>query len=332
MWIGVMGFLLAAATTAPTLEEARRLFESGHCDEGRKATKFLLAAVEKTDGVESLAAARALDLWVEQAVRCHHAEDGKTLAMAERAVVIKEKVFGPDHVEVATSLFNFARTVSWEAPPQKLGLAAASLDRARAIREKAFGADDPRLIPIVERLLMIADLTGTMTVAEHHALEEQQERIWKKAEPDVPRWMETVGRADRIEVARLQSDSSYKGPGFPVYPNSSFAKVLDTRTVAGADLAPLVGLFRAVIERPGSQAQCHQPAFGLRFWHGEERPIETSLCFQCNNLSLPTVAGDYRWVSMTDDKEVSGRLLAALQALFAPPAAAAAPTTKPKSR
>ena len=329
MWIGAIVWL-AAAAAAPTLDETRRLFESGRCDEGRKAARKLLESAEAR-GRDSLEVAAVLDVWVDVAGLCRHARDRKTMAMAERAVAIKEKALGEEHAEVATSLLNLARLIPWDAKDLDLGAASEHLKRALAIREKALGPDHPLLIPMVENLLMISDLTGTLTVGEQHDLRARLDRLWKKAGPDPPRWFETVARADRIEVARLAPDVDHGGPGFPLYPYGSFAKVLDTRTVSWGELAPFVERWRGVIEKPGSQARCHHPAYGLRFLRGEERLIETSLCFQCNNLSLPSAAGNYRWASMTDDKAAVGRLQSALEALFSP-AAAAAPTSSPKAR
>jgi CHAT domain-containing protein/tetratricopeptide (TPR) repeat protein len=105
--------------------------------------RTLLAEAESTSGEDSLDAARAIDLVVASLVRAGRARVPETGELARRAVAIKEKALGPDHPELAASVYDLAEQLrmSGEYPE-----ARASYERARAIREKALAPDPADLI------------------------------------------------------------------------------------------------------------------------------------------------------------------------------------------
>ena len=45
----------------------------------------------------------------------------------------------------------------------------------------------------------------------------------------------------------------------------------------------------------GFSALCHEPAYGLRFFSGEELVLETTFCWKCSNFEVPTSLG-YRFM------------------------------------
>jgi len=96
----------------------------------------LLARVETEFGPESLEVAQVLDFFV------YACKPGR-VAWAERAVKIKEKVFGPDDPEVAKSLalLGFAHVVRYKNHEEGERI----LKRALAIQEKSLDTKDPDL-------------------------------------------------------------------------------------------------------------------------------------------------------------------------------------------
>ncbi|MGH9842915.1 MAG: tetratricopeptide repeat protein [Blastocatellia bacterium] len=66
----------------------------------------------------------------------------EALPLAERALEIREKMLGPEHIDVATSLNNLAELYRGKGDFAKAG---PLYQRALAIREKAFGPDHPNV-------------------------------------------------------------------------------------------------------------------------------------------------------------------------------------------
>jgi len=93
-----------AAAGVATQDEIRELNKTGSYAAAEAAARELLAEAETRDGSESFQAAEVLDLLVEALYRAGKAAESESRALAERAVAIKEKARGPDHLEVARSL------------------------------------------------------------------------------------------------------------------------------------------------------------------------------------------------------------------------------------
>ena len=94
----------------------------------------LVAEMRSVDATGSVAEAEILDLMVNACYRSKHVMDEDALAMAGRAVEIKERLLGPDSVDLATSLMHQGnlRCRRWEGE-----LAIPLYERAVAILARA---------------------------------------------------------------------------------------------------------------------------------------------------------------------------------------------------
>ena len=120
-------------------ELVRQALAAGRYEDGERLAANLFASVERDEGPGSLAAARALDLLVEAAVRNGKAGTASTLSLAERAVRLKDQQLGGDHVDTALSLHNLGTVLL------RRGEASAALqpfERSLKIRRAALGLDD----------------------------------------------------------------------------------------------------------------------------------------------------------------------------------------------
>ena len=87
----------------------------------------------------------------------------EALPLAERALAIREKELGPDHPDVATSLFGLANVYSDNGNSAKV---EPLYLRALAIREKAFGSDHIFVSPILNNLGAFYRERGEYTKAQ----------------------------------------------------------------------------------------------------------------------------------------------------------------------
>ena len=133
---------------AESLEMIRDLLRQSRFTEAGNVARALLARVESTKGPDALEAAQVLDLLCE-ASRRKPAEGEDPMALAQRAVAIKEQALGPDHPEVATSLMNVAVERARAGDPAG---ARPIVERAVAIREASLGPDDPLVAASLESL------------------------------------------------------------------------------------------------------------------------------------------------------------------------------------
>jgi tetratricopeptide (TPR) repeat protein/predicted Ser/Thr protein kinase len=75
----------------------------------------------------------------------------------QRALVLSEKQFGPDGIEVANMLSNLAEVLDWQG---ELAPARSYLERALRIREKAFGSSNPEVGKSLNNLGCVAESQG----------------------------------------------------------------------------------------------------------------------------------------------------------------------------
>jgi len=122
------------------LEKARQLIKDGKYAEAETLARELLKQAEAALGADSLKTAEVLDVLVESLFRGGKARQPESRKLAERAIEIKQKLLGPDHPEVAKSLYNLAALLL--QLPDYAG-AKPLFERALAIREKALGPDHP---------------------------------------------------------------------------------------------------------------------------------------------------------------------------------------------
>ena len=128
-------------------------------------------------------------------------------------------------------------------------------------------------------------------------------------------------RCDRVELVHLGGLQGSDGPTlspdrrFPVRPYDCFAPVRSSKTLSGSDAEMFAALWRAQTFGPEFQALCHHPAFGFRFYSGNDVTLETSVCFACANFSV-----DYLWKSdfqgFDTSRPIARELYARLQQLF----------------
>ena len=113
---------------------------------------MLLAEVESAHGEESVEAAEILDLLTSALTKGGRAGDGETRKHAERALAIKERIYGTDHLEVATSLVNLAEVYRKRAEFDKARLVH---ERALRIRERSLGSRHPDIAASLSRLASV---------------------------------------------------------------------------------------------------------------------------------------------------------------------------------
>ena len=119
---------------------ARALLRSGDHARAESVARALLAEAESSVGEDSLYAARAIDLVVASLVLGGKARVPESGELARRVVSIKEKALGPDHPELAASVYGLAEQLRMSGD---YAAARTDYERALAIRERALGPDAP---------------------------------------------------------------------------------------------------------------------------------------------------------------------------------------------
>ncbi|MFC2173698.1 tetratricopeptide repeat protein, partial [Acidobacteriota bacterium] len=194
------------AESDPQFTQIKKLInETGQYAEAERQARALLAKTEKEHGKDSPEAASVLDILVESLWRGGKTGEEETRTLAERAVSIKEKSLGAEHLELATSLNNlailhtlngdyataipyFEKTIAiWEKTfgPEHfyvgMGLGNLSLlwwrvgeyekarsgfERNLALWEKTLGPADPKLAAVLSNLGNLLQETGHYKDAE----------------------------------------------------------------------------------------------------------------------------------------------------------------------
>jgi CHAT domain-containing protein/tetratricopeptide (TPR) repeat protein len=150
----------AEAPTPPTAVPAdsiRALIDRFAFREAEAAARARLA-VDDAAGRADTATARVIDLLVEVQLRAGRYRDPEALASSDRAIGLKEKLYGRDHLEVARSLAMRATLLSYAGEP---AAARPHAERALGIRLAALGPDHP------ETATMDA-LLATLDMDEEH--------------------------------------------------------------------------------------------------------------------------------------------------------------------
>ena len=153
----------AAAGEPPEVE---RLIENGRYDEAAAAAGALLEAAESEHGADSAEVATVLDHLVEARWRGGRL-DRETVALAERALRIREGALGADHPDVARSLNSLGNVLLMSG---KYARAEEVYSRALSIREKARGPEHPDVATSLNNLAQIQyvrdDYAGARTRLE----------------------------------------------------------------------------------------------------------------------------------------------------------------------
>ena len=101
---------------------------------------------------------------------------------------------------------------------------------------------------------------------------------------------------DCVEVCHLNGDNGGDATaGFPVRPYRAYSRILDRKTLTGADAEALAALWRSQTFGEDYQALCHDPAYGFRFYRGSSLKFETSVCFHCSNFFVTALGGAGWW-------------------------------------
>ena len=155
----------AAEPVTAALDSLGALISDGAYDQAIAGAEELLVRVESDYGGESLETAHALDLLVRGLPLAGRAAEPRTAELGRRAVAIKEKLLGPDHLDTAVTLYWLA---SVERNCGRLAESISLLERVREIRVRELGPDDP-LVGDVEGSLGIAlAMSGQLTEARGH--------------------------------------------------------------------------------------------------------------------------------------------------------------------
>ena len=130
-------------------EHAQRALASGDYVEAERIATAWLADVERREGAESLATARALDLLVESSSKNGNAIASHAPALAERAVRLKVRHLGDTHLETAISLHNLGLV---HLQRGEVSAAVRTLERSLSIRTAALDQDDPTVADSLDTL------------------------------------------------------------------------------------------------------------------------------------------------------------------------------------
>jgi CHAT domain-containing protein len=134
---------------AESLTTISDLLDRGRGIEAENVARALLARVERARGTDALEVAEVLDLLWRAVRRSSSIGNAEKLAIAERAVAIKERTLAPDHPELATSLIDLGVQRALSGDPVS---AEPLLERALAIREAAFGPDHASVAAALQSL------------------------------------------------------------------------------------------------------------------------------------------------------------------------------------
>jgi len=145
-----------AAAFRDSLSKARDFFKQGQYADAEALSRRLVARAEAAAGADSFQVADALDVLVTCLLRGGKV-DPSSRQLAQRALTIRERAFGPDHPDVARSLNNLANVLG--STGDYAG-ARRLQERALAILEKALGPDHPDVAKSLNNLGRLLMATG----------------------------------------------------------------------------------------------------------------------------------------------------------------------------
>lgn len=167
----------ATLVDAPTVASTKALVEAGRYSDGENAARSLLKRLEEVGGEDSLRSAEALDLLVDALLQGGKSAQPETRPLAERVVALRERLLGPDHPELATSLMNLAWVL------EDLGEFAQARplhERVLAIEERAVGPAHKDIAQALMNLGLLSRAEGDYETARNYcqrALEMREELL-----------------------------------------------------------------------------------------------------------------------------------------------------------
>jgi CHAT domain-containing protein/tetratricopeptide (TPR) repeat protein len=171
--------LYAHATTPLTVLELKRLVLEGRNSEAEIGLRKALAAQEESAMPDSSVMARLLVTLCRALRQAGKANDLETPRIAERSVLLNERLFGPEDLRVAEALEHFASILSER---RDYAEARPLYERALVIREKIWGPDHAGVATIIDNLAIVCRATADYPSAQR--LEERALAILDK--PHVP--------------------------------------------------------------------------------------------------------------------------------------------------
>jgi tetratricopeptide (TPR) repeat protein/CHAT domain-containing protein len=136
--------------------------KQGRFAEATEAARALLAGAQAAGRGDTVDAAEVIDVLVDALWRDGKAAEPQTLALAKRAVGIKERTLGPEDPRLAASLSGQAAVLYRKG---EYAAAKAVYDRILGIREKALGTEHADVAATVNNLANIALATGDYAAA-----------------------------------------------------------------------------------------------------------------------------------------------------------------------
>ncbi|HET6373554.1 MAG TPA: CHAT domain-containing tetratricopeptide repeat protein [Candidatus Polarisedimenticolia bacterium] len=193
----------ATATMDETGQRARDALKAGRYQEAETLAREALRIAENDAGPESKQAAEILDLLVEALYRGGRSGQAETLSLAERAVALKEKAYGPDDPQTADSLHNLGTVYRHRGQDTE---SRSTFERALAIRETALGARSVEVGKTVAALAVVARQSGDIPTAR--AMAERALSIFEEKlgpiSPDVAKVLNTLANLHK-DVGDLET-------------------------------------------------------------------------------------------------------------------------------
>jgi hypothetical protein len=161
-------------------------------------------------------------------------------------------------------------------------------------------------------------ILGTFFILSVITEAEEEKTPWV----DLPaKYATELPECDRIEVFLLGGGiQNEDGDGtFPIRPYRQFSKIVKKRELTGEDAKLLCGDWRSLTFDRWSQAWCHFPICGLRFYQADKLKFETSVCFGCSNFYYPLDGGGTSWHGFRKDDAAGKNLIARLSKIIPRP-------------
>jgi hypothetical protein len=150
----------------------------------------------------------------------------------------------------------------------------------------------------------------------------------KEPRVDLPaKYASELPECDRIEVFLLDGGVQNEGGDgtFPIRPYKQFSNIEKKKEIKGEEAKKLCNTWRSLTFDMWSQAMCHFPIYGLRFYQGDKLQFETSVCFGCSNFYFSRDGGGTSWHGFRKNDDAGKTLIASLNEIIPRP-------EKPKER
>lgn len=157
--------VLIDSTIEAAADSMRVLVVEKRFAEAAEMGRPLLELAEREHGAESLEVARVLDRYLPALLNLGLGNTPEVLALAQRAVSIREQALGPDHPDLAAALYTQARLYLGQG---RLEEGQAAIERCLAIRVKAHGPDHEQTAIVEMQLGRALVMRDQPSAAEPH--------------------------------------------------------------------------------------------------------------------------------------------------------------------